>query len=105
MAEPDPPDWQDLARDEGIDPAEVRVVFTRYQAYRRYHRPERGAEPLPLETWFRYYRMESASEAGQGTSAAPGCSVDPNARNRGVLARPEAFFRVLAALAAVEAVA
>lgn len=104
MSQPAPDDWQSLARAEGVDPAEVRLVFGRYQAHVRYHRGERGGEPLPIETWFGFYHREAASEAHQNAPAASGCSVDPGARNRGAVARPEAFLRVLAALVAVEAV-
>jgi hypothetical protein len=97
------PEWQDLARAEGVDPAEVRLVWSRYQAYRRYYAGEGRGTPLTLETWFDYYRLETASEAGGSAPTASGCSVDPNARNRGAVSRPEAFLKVLAALAAVEA--
>lgn len=99
------PDWQGMADAEGLDQGELRLVFGRYQAYRRYHHDRPGSDPLPLETWFGYYHLEAASEAGQNAPAASGCSVDPTARNRGAVARPAAFLRVLAALAAVESVA
>jgi hypothetical protein len=98
------PDWKALAEEEGLDPAEVRVVLSRYQAYRRYYEAEGRGEALSLEAWFECYRMEAASEAG-ATSTASGCSVDPNARGRGAITRPQAFLKVLAALAAVEAAA
>lgn len=105
MAEAAGPGWQGQAAAEGLDPGEVRLVFGRYRAYCRYHRSQRGSEPLPLETWFGYYHLEAASEAGQNAPTASGCSVDASARNRGAVARPAAFLRVLAALAAVESVA
>jgi hypothetical protein len=104
MAESPRPDWICIAESEGFDPGEVRLVLGRYQAYRRYYKTGRG-EPLPLETWFNWYRMETASEVQQNAPTASGCSVDPNARNRGAISRPQAFLKVLAALAAVEVVA
>lgn len=105
MAEVPPVDWVALCRAEGFDPAEVRVVLGRYQAYRRYYADGRRGEPLALEAWFEFYRMETASEVQQDSPVASGCSVDPNAVNRGAIRRPGPFLKVLAALAAVEVVA
>lgn len=104
MAEQDRAEWLDLARAEGLDPAELRLVLSRYQAYLRYYRTGRQAEPLSLEAWFHWYRMETASESEQNSPAATGCSVDPEARNRGAISKPEVFLKVLAVLASVEAV-
>lgn len=105
MTQPGGSDWAALCRAEGFDPGEVRVVLGRYQAYRRYYADGRRGEPLGLEAWFEFYRMETASEVQQNAPVASGCSVDPNAENRGAIRRPGAFLKVLAALAAVEAVA
>jgi len=98
-------DWVRLAREEGFDPAEVRLVLSRYQAYRRYYLAEGRTEPLGLEAWFSWYRMETASETEQNAATPSDCSVDPAARSRGAISKPEAFLKVLAALAAIEAVA
>jgi hypothetical protein len=98
-----PADWAALARDEGLDPAEVRRVLVRYQAYCRYYAEGGRGEPLALEGWFRWYRLETASEGAGKTSS--GCSVGPGAQGPGAISRPEAFLKVLAALAAVEAAA
>lgn len=97
-----PAEWSDWCRARGIDPAEVRLVFGRYRAYRGYYERGRGEPPLPLENWFTFYRMEAASEAEQATPAASGCSVDPGARNRGAVTRPAEFLDALARLAALE---
>ena len=105
MTQAPPQDWISLAHAEGVDPAEVRLVLSRYQAYLRYYQTGRRGDPLPLETWFNWFHMETASEVQQNAPTASGCSVDPNARNRGAISKPEAFLKVLAALAAVEAVA
>ena len=93
------------ARAEDLDPAEVRLVLSRYQAYLRYYQTGRRGDPLALAAWFNWYRMETASEVQQNAPTASGCSVDPNARNRGAISKPEIFVKVLAALAAIEAVA
>lgn len=93
-------DWDAQCRAAGIDPEEVRVVLGRYLAYRRYYDKQPGAEPLTLEAWFRFYRMEAATETGQqAPPPAGGCSVDDEARHRGAIHNPKAFLRALVALA------
>ncbi len=94
------PDWLKLARAEGFDPAEIRLVLGRYQAYRGYYLRGRRGEPLPLEAWFNWYRMETASETAGQSPSPSGCSVDDESRNRGAIRKPEAFLRVLSRLAA-----
>jgi hypothetical protein len=103
MAEDDAPDWFGACRADGLDPAEVRLVLRRYEAYRGYHTQGRRGEPLPIETWFNWYRMETISETGQQFQSPSGCSVDDQARNRGVIRNPEAFLRALKRLAASSA--
>lgn len=96
-AAPEPP-WVELCRAEGLDPAEVRLVLGRYRAYRDYYRQGGRGEPLPLAVWFRWYRLENATEAGDQAPAPVGCSIDDDARNRGLMNRPEALLRVLTRL-------
>ena len=105
MTDPTVQEWVRRTREEGLDPAEVRLVLGRYQAYLRYYQTGRRGDPLSLEAWFNWYRMETASEVQQNAPTASGCSVDPNARNRGAISKPEIFLKVLAALASIEAVA
>lgn len=100
MSSSAPPGWLDFCRSEGLDPAEVRLVLSRYQAYRGYYRAGRRGEPLPLANWFGFYRMETASEAGQQVAAPSGCSIDDDSRNRGVIHKPEVFLQALSRLAA-----
>ena len=95
-------EWAAWCREEGFDPAEVRLVFGRYQAYRKFYDAGGRGEGLPLQNWFTFYRMETASEVEQNAPTASGCSVDPNARNRGAIARPREFLVVLLRLAALE---
>jgi hypothetical protein len=89
--------WLRLCRDAGLEPAEVQRVLSHYRAYRTYTVQQRG-EPLPLPAWFRFYRMEVASEGGQQAPAPSGCSVDDDARNRGALGKPREFLDALQAL-------
>ena len=95
-------DWVNACRAEGLDPAEVRLVLGRYQAYRGYYLKGRRGEPLPLAAWFDWYRIETASEKSQQAPSPSGCSVDDDARNRGAILKPQAFLKALSELAAVE---
>ena len=86
--------WLDRCRHARIDPDEVRVVFARYDAYRRYTLQHRG-QAIGLEQWFRFYRMEKASEGEQSQPAPAGCSVDSDAVNNACIQRPIEFLEVL----------
>jgi len=89
-------DWLNICRAERIDPDEVRLVYARYDAYRRYARSgtdDAGA----LEQWFRFYRMEKASEGEQAGPAPSGCSVDSDAVNNACIKRPAPFLQALQA--------
>lgn len=89
-------DWQGMCRQEGIDPDEVRLVFARYEAYRRF--TENGAgEAISLSQWFRFYHREKTSEGIQAGPAPGGCSADGDAVNNACLKKPTVFLRVLTA--------
>lgn len=89
-------DWRCLCREEGIDPAEVRLVFERYDAYRRY--TERGTgDPIGVDQWFRFYHREKTSEGVQAGAPVAGCSADGDAVNNACLKKPAAFLRALIA--------
>ena len=90
-------DWQALARDKRIDPDEVRLVFERYDAQRRFNEG-RGAA-LALEQWFRFYHLEKSGEGEQTQPAPSGCSVDSDAVNNACIRRPADFLQVLKAYA------
>lgn len=92
--------WRELCRESGIDPDEVRLVFTRYDAYRKYAN-SRQAQAITLEQWFRFYRMEKASEGDEAQPAPSGCSVDSDAVNNACIKRPAEFLEVLQAYAGV----
>lgn len=92
-------DWRALAREHRIDPAEVEVVFARFDAQRRFLAGGRG-QPLALDQWFRYYHWEKASEGSQAAPAPSSCSVDSDAVNDACIERPAQFLEVLQAYAA-----
>ncbi|MCK6370744.1 MAG: hypothetical protein L6Q83_05325 [Gammaproteobacteria bacterium] len=92
--------WMENCRRDGLDAAEVRLVYQRYRAYRAHHEKGGRGDPLPLERWFGWYRLEVASEAGTQAPSPSGCSIDDDSRNRGMIRKPDAFLDALKALAA-----
>ena len=72
-------DWRDRCRSIGLDPQEIRKVSERYDMYRTYT-DEQGGNTLPLDRWYKWYRVEKLSE-GHATLAPPatGCSIDSDA--------------------------
>ena len=94
-------DWQNLCHKTGIDPEEVRLVFTRYDAYRKYTNAQRSPA-IALEQWFRFYHMEKASEGDEAQPAPSGCSVDSDAVNNACIERPAEFLQVLQAYAGAQ---
>lgn len=89
-------DWLNMCSEARIDPDEVRLVFDRYDAYRRYTKGKEG-DSIALEQWFRFYRMEKASEGDQAGPSPSGCSVDSDAVNNACIERPGPFLLVLKA--------
>jgi hypothetical protein len=89
------PDWTTLCAGAGVDPTEIRMVWARYQAYQRFYEEGRRQTPLSLEDWFKWYRMEVASETDSRTASPGGCSVDSDARNQGSVRNPGAVLDVL----------
>jgi len=96
MNDIDNDDWRGLCRQEGIDPAEVRLVYERYDAYRRYTEGGSG-DPIGVDQWFRFYHREKTSEGVQAGAVPEGCSADGDAVNNACLAKPAVFLRVLIA--------
>ena len=90
--------WLKMCRESSIDPEEVRLVFARYDAYRKYTDANRGAT-IAIDQWFKFYHMEKASEGDQAQPAPSGCSVDSDAVNNACIKRPGEFFEVLHAYA------
>jgi len=95
MTETEARDWRDECREERIDPDEVRLVYQRYEAYRRFTDSGAG-EAIALEQWFRFYHLEKSTEGIQAGAPAPGgCSADGDAVNNACLKKPAGFLRVL----------
>jgi hypothetical protein len=90
--------WLSLCRESSIDPEEVRLVFARYEAYRKYTNASVGSA-IAIEQWFKFYHMEKASEGDQAQPAPSGCSVDSDAVNNACIKRPAEFLQVLRAYA------
>lgn len=89
-------DWQEICRAERIDPEEVRLVFSRYDAYRRFAGGS-ADDAAALDQWFGFYRMEKASEGEQTGPAPSGCSVDSDAVNNACIKKPAQFLQALQA--------
>ncbi len=94
--------WLEICRESRIDPEEVRLVFARYDAYRKYTSSSRST-PIAIDQWFRFYHMEKASEGEQAQPAPSGCSVDSDAVNNACIKRPTEFLKVLQAYAGAQA--
>lgn len=94
--------WSEWCQSQGVNPAEVRLIFWRYNAYRSFYARNPQAEALSLEDWFTFFHTEALSEADQSTPAASECSVDPNARSRGAVTQPKRFFQALKRFVAIE---
>lgn len=87
--------WLDICRSERIDPEEVRLVFARFDASRRYAEGGGREASAALDQWFRFYRMEKASDGEQAGPAPSGCSVDSDAVNNACIKRPTQFLQAL----------
>lgn len=95
-------DWRELARQHQIDPEEVRMAFGRFDAQRQF-RARTGHEPIGLSQWFRFYRLEKATEGRQAGPVPGGCSIDSAAAIDACIERPVEFLQVLQACMEAEA--
>ena len=69
--------WRQRCRQLGLDPQEVKAVSARYDMYKAYT-DERTGDSLPLERWYKWYRVEKLSEGhAMQTPPAQDCSVGP----------------------------
>ncbi len=72
------PDWRQTCEQMGLDPQELRKVSSRYDMYQTYTVDKTG-ECLPLERWYKWYRIEKLSEGHAArTPPADGCSIGPD---------------------------
>ena len=91
----EPADWRAECERVGLDPNEVRKVSARYNMYRDYTLEQTG-DCLPLERWYKWYRVEKLSE-GHATSTPPAadCSVGPDAAAPAPVVSGPEFLRIL----------
>jgi len=91
-------DWQAEAREIGLDPDEIRRVSDRYDMYASYTASQ-DAEVLPLDRWYKWYRIEKLSEGhGMIQPPAQGCSVSADAPGdlpSGEVVSEKAFLQLL----------
>ena len=88
--------WRLKCTDIGLDPQEVRAVSSRYDMYKRYT-DDMGGNTLPLERWYKWYRVEKLSE-GHAMLSPPeqGCSIDIEAgQDTGPVVSESAFLEIL----------
>jgi len=96
MTQQNEQEWRGLCQQASIDPDEVRLVYDRYEAYRRFTAGGSG-EPISLAQWFRFYHREKTSEGAQAGPVPGGCSADGDAVNNACLKKPAEFLRILEA--------
>jgi hypothetical protein len=86
-------EWVSLCTSYGLDPDEIRIVSGRYDMYEDY---TDSSTALPLERWYKWYRIEKLAEghAAIGGSVA-GCSIEPEAAARQQVLGEADFLQVL----------
>jgi hypothetical protein len=89
------PSWRQRCAELGLDPQEVKSVSSRYEMYRRYTDAQ-GGNTLPLDRWYKWYRVEKLSE-GHAMLAPPvaGCSVGPETGSQGPVVSEVDFLALL----------
>ena len=87
--------WRNECTELGLDPQQVKSVSSRYDMYARYTNSQ-GSEVLPLDRWYKWYRIEKLSE-GHAMLAPPvaGCSVGPDTAASGPVVSETDFLRLL----------
>ena len=82
-------EWISLCTSYGLDPDEVRIVSGRYDMYKDYTDP---GSALPLERWYKWYRIEGHAAIG---GSVAGCSIEPEAAAREQVLGEADFLQVL----------
>jgi len=71
-------DWRAQCAALGLDPQDVKNVSGRYDMHVQYN-SEHGASVLPLQRWYKWYRVEKLSEGHAMLQPPPsGCSIGPD---------------------------
>lgn len=87
--------WQVRCATLGLNPQEVKSVSGRYDMYERYTGSQ-GGQVLPLDRWYRWYRIEKLSEGhAMLTPPVTGCSVGPDTVAAGPVVSEEDFMQLL----------
>ncbi len=87
--------WRQRCISLGLEPQEVKSVSSRFDMYKRYT-DEQGGDTLPLDRWYKWYRVEKISE-GHGMLAPPveGCSIGPDTNASGPVVSETDFLELL----------
>jgi len=90
-----PNPWRERCVELGLDPQEVKSVSKRYDMYRLYT-DDQGGDTLPLERWYKWYRVEKLSEGhAMLTPPEQDCSVQAGTERTGpVISEPD-FLQLL----------
>jgi hypothetical protein len=87
--------WRTRCAELGLDPQEVKSVSGRYDMYQRYT-VSQGGTALPLERWYKWYRVEKLSEGhAMLTPPVAGCSVGPDTLKDGPVVSEVDFLELL----------
>lgn len=87
--------WRTRCADLGLDPHEVKAVAKRYDMYKRYT-DEQGGDTLPLDRWYKWYRVEKLSEGhAMLTPPEQDCSVQAGTERTGPVISEQDFLQLL----------
>lgn len=87
--------WRIRCTELGLDPQEVKAVSGRYDMYARYTSSQ-GSEVLPLDRWYKWYRVEKLSEGhAMLTPPVAGCSVGADTMPAGPVVGESDFLQLL----------
>jgi hypothetical protein len=87
--------WRERCAELGLNPQEVKSVSGRYEMYERYTGLQ-GSEVLPLDRWYKWYRIEKLSEGhAMLTPPVAGCSVGPDTAASGPVVSEADFLQLL----------
>ena len=95
MQNPASSPWRARCAELGLDPQEVKSVSKRYDMYQRYT-DDQGGDTLPLERWYKWYRVEKLSEGhAMLTPPEQDCSVQVGAERTGPVVSEQDFLQLV----------
>jgi len=87
--------WRERCNELGLEPQEVKSVSQRFDMYQRYT-DSQGGETLPLDRWYRWYRVEKLSEGhAMLTPPEQGCSVQAGTERTAPVVSEQDFLQLL----------